>query len=170
MAFACVVGRIIVIERIHQLRAHFLHHFRIRRIVACRQDHTLGRIELRIGTIAPLSNYPRYATTVILDELNTRRVEIKTRAQLLSFVGRTGKKRTQALDALTKGRGLTPREMEVLDLISQGYTMRACADTLVISLDTVRSHCKSIYRKLGIHTKQEIINYLTRHTATAKRD
>ncbi len=68
--------------------------------------------------------------------------------------------RSRALDALSRERGLTQREREVLELIAQGYPMRACAEKLVVSLNTIRSHCKSIYRKLGVSTKQEIISYV----------
>lgn len=65
-----------------------------------------------------------------------------------------------ALDALCEGRGITPREREVLAYIAQGYTMKATAEKLVISLDTVRTHSKSIFRKLGVHSKQEVIDFV----------
>lgn len=65
-----------------------------------------------------------------------------------------------ALDALCEGRGITPREREVLAYTAQGYTMKATAEQLVISLDTVRTHSKSIFRKLGVHSKQEVIDFV----------
>lgn len=65
-----------------------------------------------------------------------------------------------ALDALCEGRGITPREREVLAYTAQGYTMKATAEKLVISLDTVRTHSKSIFRKLGVHSKQEVIDFV----------
>lgn len=77
--------------------------------------------------------------------------------------------RNHALDDLCRDRGLTQREREVLELIAQGYTMKACAEKLVVSLDTIRSHCKSIYRKLDVHTKQEIISYISRFEEQSNR-
>ena len=41
-----------------------------------------------------------------------------------------------------------------------GNTVAAIARRLYISENTVRGHTKSIYRKLGIHSKQELIDLL----------
>lgn len=56
--------------------------------------------------------------------------------------------------------GLTHREEEVLALLSKGHTLPSIAERLCISLDTVRSHAKNIYRKAGVHKKQELLNLL----------
>ena len=53
------------------------------------------------------------------------------------------------LDALA----LTPREREVFGLIAQGVSDEAIADRLFLSLHTVQSHTKSLYRKLDVHTR-----------------
>jgi DNA-binding NarL/FixJ family response regulator len=50
---------------------------------------------------------------------------------------------------------LTPREVEVLRLISQGYTNRQIAHSLVISLSTVKKHVQRIITKLGVSTRTE---------------
>jgi DNA-binding CsgD family transcriptional regulator len=47
---------------------------------------------------------------------------------------------------------LTPREMEVVRLLSQGCTYGRIADRLGISEGTVTSHIKNAYRKLDVHT------------------
>jgi DNA-binding NarL/FixJ family response regulator len=52
---------------------------------------------------------------------------------------------------------LTPREWEVLDLISQGMDTREIAEELVLSEDTVYSHVKSMLRKLGVHSRAEAV-------------
>jgi len=54
-----------------------------------------------------------------------------------------------------KGRNpdLTPREREVLALIVKGGSNREIAETLYLSLDTVRNHVASILSKLGVHSK-----------------
>ena len=56
--------------------------------------------------------------------------------------------------------GLTERETEVAFLITQGYTQTHCADALMVSLNTVRTHMKHIYSKLDIHTKDELLREL----------
>jgi DNA-binding NarL/FixJ family response regulator len=52
---------------------------------------------------------------------------------------------------------LTPREWEVLDLLCEGKTTAEIADTLVVSLETVRSHIKNILRKLGVSSREEAV-------------
>lgn len=52
---------------------------------------------------------------------------------------------------------LTPREEEVLQLLSEGMNAQAVAETLVISTSTAKSHMRNIYAKLGIHTQNELI-------------
>jgi NarL family two-component system response regulator LiaR len=52
---------------------------------------------------------------------------------------------------------LTPREWEVLDLLCQQRSTDDIADTLVLSVETVRSHIKSVLRKLGVRSRQEAI-------------
>ena len=57
---------------------------------------------------------------------------------------------------------LTPREKEVLTLISKGYRYDEIADTLNISYHTVTSHIKQIYRKLAVHSRGEAVFEATR--------
>jgi DNA-binding NarL/FixJ family response regulator len=45
--------------------------------------------------------------------------------------------------------GLTPREMEILNLIARGYTNTAISDSLCIDVKTVRHHINNIYSKLN---------------------
>ena len=43
-----------------------------------------------------------------------------------------------------------------------GNSAEAVADKLGISLNTVRTHSKNLYRKLGIHAKAELVELLNR--------
>jgi two-component system, NarL family, response regulator LiaR len=52
---------------------------------------------------------------------------------------------------------LTPREWEVLDLLTTGATTEHIANELVVSLETVQSHIKHILSKLGVHSRAEAI-------------
>jgi DNA-binding NarL/FixJ family response regulator len=52
---------------------------------------------------------------------------------------------------------LTPREVEVLQLLTKGYSAKMIAAELIISFDTARSHLKNIYAKLHVNCGKEAI-------------
>ncbi len=52
---------------------------------------------------------------------------------------------------------LTPREMEVLQRLVDGFSNREIADHLVVSEKTVKSHLTSIYRKLNVRDRSQAI-------------
>jgi DNA-binding NarL/FixJ family response regulator len=60
------------------------------------------------------------------------------------------------------GHDLSPREHEVLDLLSTGATNRAIAEQLQISFNTVRNHVQQILQKLGAHSKLEAVSIAVR--------
>lgn len=62
--------------------------------------------------------------------------------------------------ALGEERGLTAREIEVLQLLCKGRSKSYIAESLFISENTVRSHSKHIYAKLNVHSKQEILDLI----------
>ena len=51
---------------------------------------------------------------------------------------------------------LTAREADVLELLQQGYTNAEIAHELSIGIETVRTHARNIYRKLGISTRRDL--------------
>lgn len=52
---------------------------------------------------------------------------------------------------------LTPRESEILNAIARGFTYAEAADLLHISVQTVHTHLKNIYKKLAVHSKTEAV-------------
>lgn len=52
---------------------------------------------------------------------------------------------------------LTVREKEILTLITQGITNELIAAQLFISVQTVRNHIKSIYDKLQVHSRAQVV-------------
>ena len=57
---------------------------------------------------------------------------------------------------------LTAREWEVLDLLCDGRNTSEIADQLVLAHETVRSHVKSILRKLDVSSRREAIELTQR--------
>jgi DNA-binding NarL/FixJ family response regulator len=51
---------------------------------------------------------------------------------------------------------LTPREADVLELLQEGRTNAEIAHTLSIGIETVRTHARNIYRKLGISSRRDL--------------
>ena len=60
--------------------------------------------------------------------------------------------------ALARKGGLTGRETEILAMLARGRSAPFIAQELVISPNTVKTHVKHIYAKLGAHSQQEIID------------
>jgi two-component system response regulator NreC len=55
--------------------------------------------------------------------------------------------------------GLTEREIGVVQLVSLGYTSKQIADELHLSARTVETHRARILRKLGLHTRAELLQF-----------
>ncbi len=56
--------------------------------------------------------------------------------------------------------GLSPRESEVLHLLTSGHSYKMIANTCHISIETVRSHIKKVYEKLQVHSATEAASKL----------
>lgn len=62
-----------------------------------------------------------------------------------------------AADAVVKQTLLSEREIDVLRLVAQGYVNKEIARKLDISMHTVGSHIKNLYRKLAVHTRVQVV-------------
>jgi DNA-binding NarL/FixJ family response regulator len=60
-------------------------------------------------------------------------------------------------------RALTPRELEVLQLICDGLSNRQIADRLGVSVNTVAVHRANVMNTLGVHKTAELVVYAIRH-------
>jgi two-component system, NarL family, response regulator LiaR len=52
---------------------------------------------------------------------------------------------------------LSPRERDVLASMAEGKRGRQIAEELLISTDTVRTHTRSIFNKLDVHSRLEAV-------------
>jgi len=57
---------------------------------------------------------------------------------------------------------LSPREIEVLDLINSGLSNKEISEKLFVSLSTVKSHINNIYKILQVKNRREAIEKLNR--------
>jgi LuxR family maltose regulon positive regulatory protein len=71
---------------------------------------------------------------------------------LIAFMKPRASQRTQEANSLDS---LTPREFEVLQLLSRGRTNREIAATLVIAEVTAKVHVRQILKKLGVRSRTE---------------
>ena len=65
--------------------------------------------------------------------------------------------RAAACEHVAASYALSPREAEILQFLARGHGAKYIADRLCISADTVRTHCKRIYEKTGVHAKDELV-------------
>ena len=64
----------------------------------------------------------------------------------------------RAVMTIGQAHGLTDRETDIFLLLAQGRTSPYISSELLIGVNTVNTHKRRIYQKLGIHTKQELID------------
>ena len=72
--------------------------------------------------------------------------------------------RAIAIDRIANDHGLTERELEAFRYLAAGHTVRRIAEMLGVTESTVRSHSKTIYRKIGCHSKQDLIDMVNEAT------
>jgi DNA-binding NarL/FixJ family response regulator len=63
----------------------------------------------------------------------------------------------QAPQAEAAEDGLSPREHEVLDMLTQGYLFKEVADRLNISVHTVNTYVRRIYEKLHVRSRAQAV-------------
>lgn len=60
-------------------------------------------------------------------------------------------------DGLAQNFGLSSREIEVLQLISEGYSNQEIADRLYVSLSTVKTHVSNVFSKLDVQRRTQAV-------------
>ena len=93
-------------------------------------------------------------------------VGAEERRQLL---GRLRHRRAQQANAEQRANRLTPREVQILQLIADGVRRDDVAVVLGMSPATLRTHIQNIITKLGVHSKTEALAFAIRHGRVAAR-
>ena len=60
---------------------------------------------------------------------------------------------------------LSPKELVVLKLLASGLMYKEIADMQQVNINTIKKHCKNIYKKLQVRNRTEATNYF--HTLKA---
>ena len=74
----------------------------------------------------------------------------------------------KAAKTSTMTGSLTPREVEVLKLIAEGYKSREIGDYLSISINTVDKHRANLMRKLDLHSASALTHFALREGLVGK--
>lgn len=61
---------------------------------------------------------------------------------------------------LSKAHKLSDREEEVLQLIARKVPIQQMEESLFVAQGTIKAHTSRIYRKLGVHSKEELFELL----------
>ena len=57
---------------------------------------------------------------------------------------------------------LTPRQLEILQLVAEGYTTRQIADMLSVSVKTVETHRSAVMERAGLTSVQDLVRFAIR--------
>ena len=69
-------------------------------------------------------------------------------------------KRSSIAKKLSSDFALTPREIDVTLILAKGRSKKRAAEELHLARETVKTHAANIYRKLAIHSQQELIDLI----------
>jgi DNA-binding NarL/FixJ family response regulator len=123
----------------------------------CRELRRIRGWGIAIALIAATRAAPEDVSSGLMcgaDDFLSRPVdEIELLARVQALRRRVG----TSLAAPSPSRGLTARELEVLDLLTRGHDQRAIASALFISPKTVARHIEHILSKLGVHSRAEAV-------------
>ena len=96
----------------------------------------------------------------LMDQSRRLRIILKNQNDYYEKVRKRNKPLFEDLDNIASRYGLSRRESEVLRELIKGKTYRSIGEDLFVSLDTIKSHVKSIYRKTGLKSRSELFGKL----------
>ena len=64
---------------------------------------------------------------------------------------------SRAIEAVSQKYALSARESEVLRCLAMGYGSDRIADTMQVKVNTVRAHTHTVYVKLDVHSREELM-------------
>ena len=122
-----------------------------------------GSGELNVAHLLMLALVMTYALGVVFFLVRGRsrqQSEAPATAYLKRMELETPAVRDSAAAVLAQKAGLTERETEVLALVVKGRDLPSISQIMGLSKNTVRTHMRNLYRKLDVHSRQEIIDII----------
>ncbi len=83
--------------------------------------------------------------------------------ELISLLRLAGQNREEEVEARASIEQITPREMEVLQMLAEGLSNKEIAAELHMSVDTERTHMMNILSKLGVHSRLQALVFAARY-------
>ena len=126
--------------------------------------NAVGEFFLDSALVSGVSLILVYCLSLVM--VSMFRSELKRRAAMRTNAA--GEVRDPVADAcgfIAQEYGLTPREAAILDHIAHGRNVPAMADKMLLSKETIRTHVKGLYRALGVHSRQEVVDMVERYVS-----
>lgn len=130
-------------------------------------DHALGEFDAKGALEVVHAIRPTAALIVVAGALDARSAAAVVRAGAEDFVLKSNLDRLvpaieSALSVRRRLEKLTPRQMEVLRLMAEGFTTPEIARELNLSGKTVETHRGEIMKRVGIHDIVGLVRYAVR--------
>lgn len=134
-------------------------------VVLC--DHTRSAFDARAALLAVQTYRPAAPMILFTDAIDEQTAVTTVRAGAEDIIlkrnlGRLSSAIEAALAVRRRLRQLTPRQMEVLRLVTAGHTTREIARRLRLSAKTVESHRGEVMKRLGMHDVVALVRYAIR--------
>lgn len=101
----------------------------------------------------------------ILDAIRRvhRHEVVQSAHEIIALIQFAGQEREREREVQTTLARLTPRELEVLEALSEGLDNRAIADRLFISPETARTHVVKLLAKLSVESRLQAAIFAIEH-------
>jgi DNA-binding NarL/FixJ family response regulator len=136
-------------------------HLGVHRVRSLVESHRVGSVAIYTWSLTPDARQAAFhagARAVIAKTLSAPELVASLRAVANGEIVDTGGFRGAALGPWPGAHwGLSARESEVLALVATGMTNKAIAEALFVSENTVRTHLKSVFRKLDVSNRSQAL-------------
>jgi DNA-binding CsgD family transcriptional regulator len=119
---------------------------------------TLRQSDLVLTAVALVAAYLLFMVALFLFKDKS----LKGEEDLGNGLGGSLEHFAQRCAAIAETHHFTPREADIFVLLAHGFTIPFISEKLFVSENTVKSHVKSIYQKLGIHVRSELIELVSK--------
>jgi DNA-binding CsgD family transcriptional regulator len=125
-------------------------------------DYLLHSVPV-LGIVYENGRAPASGSDIPLLTLSTTPMELAHMIERLSVIPGQPADEAQLL-------GLTTREIDVLRLIATGHPNAHIANTLHVSLNTVKSYVRTAYQKIGVQSRTQAVRWALRHGLVSPAD